>query len=403
MEIRLWAILLDIIIILTAFSLSFSIRFPDHNYYQQIFRINLSSLPFLCLIYIVSLSATGTYKKRFRSYYPIIKKSALGLLIGFLANMSFIYIFRMKWSSFPSSIFLLSLSIFSFFLISIKLFLYKISGNIFNRVVFVGENELNDLSKIYNSDINEIVLTTKSPKVEHLYLLVSLTETRNIKLSILPELYDEIIAKKIRDKNISSFILPAYFENRPEESLIRFFDIFTSVWLLFFSCPVMILVAVLIKIDSNGPVIFKQKRVGLNGKEFILYKFRSMIEDAEEFSRPKEVPLEQDSRVTKIGKFLRRARLDELPQLFNVIKGDMSFVGPRPEAVYRVKEHRAFQGIRLSVRPGLTGLAQIEGYYHTIPSHKLKYDYLYIKNKSLNLNLKILLKTVLVILFRPGS
>jgi lipopolysaccharide/colanic/teichoic acid biosynthesis glycosyltransferase len=96
-------------------------------------------------------------------------------------------------------------------------------------------------------------------------------------------------------------------------------------------------------------------------------------------------------------------RLDELPQLYNIIKGDMSLVGPRPEALYRVSKHKALQGIRLSVRPGLTGLAQIEGHYHTSPHHKLKYDYLYIKNRTFLFNLKIILKTIPVILSKPGS
>ncbi len=128
-----------------------------------------------------------------------------------------------------------------------------------------------------------------------------------------------------------------------------------------------------------------------------------MISGAEQFSRPKDIPLEMDVRVTKIGKYLRRTRLDELPQLFNVIMGSMSLVGPRPEAVYRVREHRALQGIRLSVPPGITGLAQIEGCYHMPPHHKLKYDYLYIKNRSLFFNLNILFKTILVIVLKPGS
>jgi lipopolysaccharide/colanic/teichoic acid biosynthesis glycosyltransferase len=128
-----------------------------------------------------------------------------------------------------------------------------------------------------------------------------------------------------------------------------------------------------------------------------------MIVGAAQYSRPEAIPLESDDRVTAFGKIIRRCRIDEIPQVFNVLRGDMSFVGPRPEAVYRVKEHRALQGIRLSVKPGITGLAQIEGYYHISPRHKLKYDYLYINNRSLALNLKIILKTVLVVLFKPGS
>jgi len=115
------------------------------------------------------------------------------------------------------------------------------------------------------------------------------------------------------------------------------------------------------------------------------------------------VPLSQDERVTHFGRFLRRSRIDEFPQVFNVLLGDMSFVGPRPEMVERVKNHRALQGIRLSVRPGLTGLAQVEGNYHTAPKDKLRYDYLYIRNRTFLLNIKILARTVLVVMTKPGS
>jgi lipopolysaccharide/colanic/teichoic acid biosynthesis glycosyltransferase len=128
-----------------------------------------------------------------------------------------------------------------------------------------------------------------------------------------------------------------------------------------------------------------------------------MILGAKEYSRPREVALEHDKRVTSVGRFLRKSRLDELPQLINILRGDMSLVGPRPEAMYRVREHRSLQGVRLSVKPGLTGLAQIQGYYHTSPHQKLRYDYLYIRRQSIRLNISILLKTILVIFTNPGS
>ena len=160
--------------------------------------------------------------------------------------------------------------------------------------------------------------------------------------------------------------------------------------------------ALLIKLTSLGHVIYKQGRVGKDGRIFTLYKFRTMINDAEKISGLLPAT-ENDSRVTKVGRILRRTRLDELPQLFNVLRGEMSLVGPRPENLYRFNLHKALQGARLAVRPGLTGLAQIRKSYDLKPGHKVKYDYLYIQKRSLLFNLYILLKTVPVVLFKKGS
>jgi lipopolysaccharide/colanic/teichoic acid biosynthesis glycosyltransferase len=182
----------------------------------------------------------------------------------------------------------------------------------------------------------------------------------------------------------------------------RKIDLLVSIVGLFFSSPIMLVICLLIKWTSKGPIFYKQKRVGLRRKEFLLYKFRTMIKDAEEYTGPIWAA-ENDNRVTKIGKVLRRSRLDELPQLVNVLIGDMGLVGPRPERPFFVNQHKVLQGIRLSVKPGLTGLAQVEVYYHTRPRNKLRYDRLYIENQSISLDIKILLKTLLVILTKPGS
>jgi lipopolysaccharide/colanic/teichoic acid biosynthesis glycosyltransferase len=277
-------------------------------------------------------------------------------------------------------------------------------GGIYRIVCFVGEKELDSVEKLIGQkEIDEIVLTTENVEIEKLYFLLNLVRFKNSQLSILPGIYDKIIAKKIKEEKREIYALPAYFKNRPEEQLIRAFDVVLSFCLLFFTLPILILIGFLIRLDTSGPIIYKQERIGQNGKKFILYKFRSMVMDAPLYSRPKEVPPEEDNRVTRIGRIFRKMRLDEFPQLINVLKGDMSLVGPRPEAIYRVKEHRSLQGIRLSVKPGLTGLAQIQGYYHTSPNHKLRYDHLYIRNRSLRLNLNILLKTAVVVCCKPGS
>jgi lipopolysaccharide/colanic/teichoic acid biosynthesis glycosyltransferase len=182
---------------------------------------------------------------------------------------------------------------------------------------------------------------------------------------------------------------------------IRAFDIAGALFLLAIVSPLILLTAILVRVTSPGPVLFKQRRVGKNGKIFILYKFRTMVNDAEKDTGPVWAARD-DERVTSLGKLLRRTRLDEFPQLFNVLCGDMSLVGPRPERPYFVRRHRALQGIRLTVKPGITGLAQVRSYYDLKPEHKLKYDYLYIQKRSFLLNAYILLTTVPVVLLRRG-
>jgi lipopolysaccharide/colanic/teichoic acid biosynthesis glycosyltransferase len=182
---------------------------------------------------------------------------------------------------------------------------------------------------------------------------------------------------------------------------IRLLDILGSLVILACTLPIMLVVAVLIKATSRGPVLYRQERVGRAGKMFVLCKFRTMIDDAEKHVGPVWAARDDD-RVTAVGRVLRRMRLDELPQLFNILKGDMSLVGPRPERPFFVERHKALQGVRLAVKPGLTGLAQVRAFYDLKPAHKVRYDYLYIQNRSLLLNLYILLQTIPVVFGKKG-
>ncbi len=185
------------------------------------------------------------------------------------------------------------------------------------------------------------------------------------------------------------------------EFLIRLFDVVGSLVILTCAFPVMIVAALLIKLTSRGAVLYRQERVGKDGQLFSLYKFRTMIDGAEMNVGPVWASRDDD-RVTPVGRILRRTRLDELPQLYNILRGDMSLVGPRPERPYFVQRHRALQGMRLAVKPGLTGLAQIRSFYDLKPTHKVRYDYLYIQNRSLLLNVYILLQTIPVLFTRKG-
>lgn len=184
----------------------------------------------------------------------------------------------------------------------------------------------------------------------------------------------------------------------------RAFDIVCSfLGLLILAIPMMI-IALIIIIDSPGAPIFKQERLGINGKPFMIYKFRSMRLDAEE-NGPQWAD-EHDPRCTHFGQILRRTRLDELPQLYNILRGDMSFVGQRPERAYFYREFEQYiPGFsnRLLVMPGLTGYAQVNGGYSLKPEEKIIYDMEYIESQSITLDIRCLLKTVHIVFSHEGA
>ena len=184
----------------------------------------------------------------------------------------------------------------------------------------------------------------------------------------------------------------------------RVFDIVCSfLGLLILAIPMMI-IALIISIDSPGAPIFKQERLGINGKPFMIYKFRSMRLDAEE-NGPQWAD-EQDPRCTHFGQILRRTRLDELPQLYNILRGDMSLVGPRPERAYFYREFEKYiPGFsnRLMVTPGLTGYAQVNGGYSLKPEEKIIYDMEYIQHRSIRMDLACILRTISVIFSGDGA
>ena len=184
----------------------------------------------------------------------------------------------------------------------------------------------------------------------------------------------------------------------------RIFDIVVSVIGLIILSPFMLIIAAAIKIDDGGSIIYKQKRLTINGKEFFVYKFRSMIPNAEKNGVP-QLATGSDSRITRVGKFLRKCRLDELPQLFNIIKGDMSVVGPRPERPELTEKYEREMPefkVRLKVKAGLTGYAQVTGVYDTTPYDKLKMDLMYIERYSMVMDLRIILMTIKTMI-SPGE
>jgi len=188
----------------------------------------------------------------------------------------------------------------------------------------------------------------------------------------------------------------------------RLFDIVISAFLIILAMPVMLITCLLIKLESNGPFFYIQERVGLNGKLFNVFKFRSMKTDAEKDGTPVWAKI-NDVRVTRVGEFIRKLRIDELPQLVCVLKGTMSLVGPRPERQYFVEKlirELAFYEVRQSVKPGVTGWAQVRYHYGASiedAAKKLEYDLYYVKNNSLFLDLLVLFETVGVVIAGKGA
>ncbi len=181
--------------------------------------------------------------------------------------------------------------------------------------------------------------------------------------------------------------------------LKRLFDIIFSFFGLIVLTPLFLIISVLIKLDSKGPIFFRYERIGKDGKSFKPFKFRTMIRGAIKKGLGYNIT-ENDKRITKIGRFFREWGIDELPQLINVLKGEMSLVGPRPTFKYQVEKYNDFQKKRLKVLPGITGLAVIKGRNLLTWEERIKYDVWYVENWSIWLDLKILSKTFYLIFFK---
>ncbi|KFM98530.1 sugar transferase [Bacillus clarus] len=204
----------------------------------------------------------------------------------------------------------------------------------------------------------------------------------------------------IRETNQAKvYTIPAQEKDKLlNRSVKRLFDITFSLILLLLMIPVMLFFSIMVALETSGSPIYFQERLGIKGKKFNLFKLRSMVSDAEK-NGPQWAD-ENDPRITKVGLFIRKTRIDELPQLINILKGDMSFVGPRPEREYFYEQFEAYIPEfrhRLLVKPGLTGWAQINGGYNLDPKEKLELDMEYIREKTIRMDIRILCKTILIV------
>ncbi len=189
--------------------------------------------------------------------------------------------------------------------------------------------------------------------------------------------------------------------SRHGKTLFRIIDFLTSLFILIITLPIFLFTAIAIKLDSKGPVFFIHERTGFKGKKFKMMKFRGMVDNALEVGP--EITQQNDPRITRVGKFLRRTSIDELPQFINVIKGEMSIIGPRPEIISITDNYSKEQREVFNFKPGITGISQINGRQMLIPDKRIKMEIDYYKKASIKSNIKIFLKTFKVILSNEGN
>lgn len=428
-------IILDAIFLNLATITTFYLRYRGnipHVNYQAYMDISM----FTTIIGIITIYFNNLYDNdRKNTYVDIFYGVTRSVLVGTIIMIA--YIFYARSFAFPRTVIILSVAVNIFYL-SFWRFLEKLINKYDvteKNVLIVGTSSegllikndidmyssksyivkgyvddspengiavlggLNEISRIIeDNEIDIVIISTEKLTLSKLIEFIFKCDERGVKVAILPNLY-EIVIGRVDIKQIAGIpLLEVNFGGHDKfyAKLKVIIDYFLAVAGFIVLMPVFITVAVLIKFDSKGPVVYTQVRVGRNGRNFNIYKFRTMVQNAEAETGP-VISSNEDSRVTKIGRILRKLHIDEFPQLINVLKGEMSFVGPRPERphfVERFCKRLPVYSKRFLVKPGITGLAQVHGRYDSNFEHKLRYDLAYINNMNFLLDIKIIILTI---------
>ena len=287
--------------------------------------------------------------------------------------------------------------------------------SVFDKIEFLVEKEIpllgnyRELQRVIDEhQIEEVIIAIESKEHKKIQEIITLLENSDVKIKMIPDMYD-IISGQVRLESLGEPLIEIKHELMTQwQSLVkRGLDILVSLILLVLALPVISVCIVMIKKSSKGSIFYKQKRIGIHGKEFNIIKFRSMYEDAEK--RGPQLSNEEDKRITSWGRIMRKYRLDEIPQFYNVIIGEMSFVGPRPERQFFIDKIvvKAPHYIHTQkVKPGLTSWGMVKfGYAENIDEmiERLRYDIIYIENMNLLNDIKILFYTVLIVLQGRGK
>ncbi len=427
---KVYILIADLFLIFLSYVIAFLVRYKELPAFNFTPFINASPY-ILCaaVIYLDMYKVLSFYRK---SIYDVLK--SIALLVALLGITTIAVTYMLQGFSFPRLIlivtpiiqfillgsFNLVLLYWSRFMLGERTVMIVCSGPGSNGIVEKVDHFLKGVKvekKLVLDLSQEKIIMRRLKDVDEVYLSANIPAEfkaeilkrcmgGNQVIYIVPHLFEIslINAKVIQMDDTPAFMIDKLGLTAEQAFVKRAFDVVLTLLGIIVLSPLLLLVTLLIKVTSKGPAFYKQERMTKNNKSFTLIKFRTMKLDAEELTGP-ILSEENDPRVTRIGRILRKTRIDELPQLLNVLKGDMSLVGPRPERPFFVEqfihdlpeyEHR------FTVKAGITGYAQIHGNYGTSPENKLRYDLMYMRNYSLLLDIKLIIQT-LGVFFTPGS
>ncbi|MBN2367916.1 exopolysaccharide biosynthesis polyprenyl glycosylphosphotransferase [Candidatus Woesearchaeota archaeon] len=422
----------DVLMFIGSMTLSSWLFNPTHN---SEFDFYIRLLFFSLLIMIVNYSAFGLYDEK-RNLFDENQVMSLfySMTITYALMLAFIIIFGIKKMVFYLSIGFIASFIFTLllrFLLYRLIYFYRRLGYDQQRVLFYGKNSTELMERIKDnkllgykiigmtsslSELKESISKEKADVVfiteEHLTdgLIKIIFENNQITWKVVPSAFNLIMDQVNFDefKDYPVINIPSSSKSQSYLQVKRLFDIVLTVIALLFLWPLFLFIILMMKLTMPGPIFYMQERIGKDYKPFLCYKFRTMIVGADKVKTKLKsetqilFKMKKDPRVTWFGNILRRTGIDELPQLFNILKGDMSIVGPRPHIRAEIEFYKGWRKLRFKVQPGLTGMWQVSGRHELNFDKAVLYDIYYVKHMSLILDISIIIKTIPSIIFSRG-
>ena len=414
--------IVDLVIAFSALFLMVFIRYGRSNLDTQ-WNAHLIPFSIIILLFVLVFYIFNLYSFRFNKNVTEFTNSFIkSLVISFVISVLIFYIFGDFFKLTPKTNLVIFTGIFGIidFYLRISIKSYFVKKRINRKIIIIGSKQNNlwkelkqnqnvgyeivrdldffDLEEIIKLNPDLVVIDSIEEKdFSKIYIMIK----RGIFVYTINDFYEEAFQKVPIEEIKKEEVVDYLSRNRNIFNFMkRVSDVILSLTLILVFSPLFIVIPILIKITSRGPVLFKHKRISLNDTEFTIYKFRSMYTDAEKNGAMWTENNKNDSRITPIGRFMRQTHIDEIPQLVNILRGDISFVGPRPERpefVSGLKKDILYYDLRHSVKAGLTGWAQVNYKYGSSiedAKEKLRYDFYYIKNRTIFFDILIILKTI---------